>query len=476
MRSIFIDEGNELLRIVILENGVMNELFFKEKDEIYPGEIYKGVVKNIVPAIKSAFIDIGINKKAYMYIDSKFKNTRLRKGDEVLVQVVKENLGKKAAKVTNYIDVPGKYCVLNTFNKGIKFSKKIVSSEFKKTVCENLCVPKDLGVTIRTAAENISVNTIQKELNKLYKIYNDVVRKARYSVKPELIFDNGGLVQKVLRDRLEVNDFKIFTNSRKTYEDVVSFLKEYGYDENRVEFCNEFINIHEYSNIEKDILALRNRKVYLKCGGYIVIDRTEAMYVVDVNSGKNIKNKHMENTVLTTNIQAAEEISRQVRLRNLSGIILIDFIDMDNDEMKNRVMDTLKKGFSNDKNKTVIYPFTDLNLIQIARKRSGRSIVDYIDEDCKLCDGKGRRIKFSYISMLICNKIKKIQEKNIHLQIGNAYKENIQQNKKRFLESIGALDKNIYLTYGRGEYFKVEPLVFSNQVQSFSEFKVEVEQ
>lgn len=474
MKNIFIDRSGELLRIVIMDNDILKEIFFKKNSEVYTGEIYKGIVKNIVPAIKCVFIDIGINKNAYMYTDSRFKNTNLKKGEEVLVQVVKEDIGKKGPKVMNSSALPGKYCVLNNFDRSIEFSRKISDSEFKNNVIRNLKLPEDMGVMIRTEARNMPIDIVQDELNGLYETYMDIIRKSKYSSKPGLIFDGGGLIEKILRDKLETSDFRIYTNNKNDYENIRYFLKRYNYAENKVEFYSEGRSLFGFYDIENKILALRNKRVYLKCGGYIVIDRTEAMYVIDVNSGKNVKNRSMEKTVFTTNFQAAEEIARQVRLRNLSGIILIDFIDMDKVENKRKIIDALKTGFDDDKNKTIVYPFTELNLVQIARKRSGRSISDYIDEDCIYCSGTGHRIKLSYVSMLIGNEIGKLDEMNIHIQIGDNYKKDIEENVGLFLESIGGRDKNIYVTYGHGEYFKIEALVFSSQIHDFQKFKLQI--
>ncbi|MCH3964723.1 MAG: ribonuclease E/G [Clostridium sp.] len=474
MKYIFIDRNREFLRTAIMENGDLKEIFFEKNDEAYPGEMYKGIVKNIVPAIKCAFIDIGKDKNAYMYVDSRFKNIGFKKGEELLVQVVKEDLGKKGPKVVSSISMPGKYCVLNNFSGEIEFSRKILDNEFKDRIINNLKLPERIGIKVRTDAQNISVDVIQNEFNELYETYKNIIRKSEYALKPGLIFNGGGLVEKILRDKLKGHDFKIYASDGSDYENIRRFLKKYNYDVDNVEFYNESGKLFSFHDIDSKILALRNRRVYLKCGGYIVIDRTEAMYVIDVNSGKNVKNRSMGKTVFTTNFQAAEEIVRQIRLRNLSGIILIDFIDMDKIENKRKIIDILNSGFDDDSNKTIVYPFTELNLVQIARKRSGRPISDYIDEDCAYCRGMGHRIKLSYMSMLIENEIDKINEMNIHIQIGNNYKNDIEENVSSFLKDIGGEEKNIYLTYGHGEYFKIEPLVFSSQIDELEKFKLQV--
>ncbi len=477
MKDIFIERQENLLRIAIRQKEIIKECFIEEENgEPYPGEIYKGVVKNIVPAIKCAFIDIGHKKNVYIYLDNKFKNTKLKKGEEVLVQVLKEDLGSKGAKVTNAISIPGKYCVLMTMDNEISFSKKIEDEALKMELAKNLEKPDDVGIMIRTEAVNAPVSTINEEINKLYHIYMDVNNRSKYFNKIGLLFDNGGILGRVLRDKLNSDNCKIYVNSEKDLEYINEFLMDSLYGKITVKLHENSRTLFDYYGIEREILSLRNNRVYLNCGGYIVIDKTEAMFVIDVNSGKNVKSNSIEKTAYTTNYQAAEEVVKQIGLRNLSGIIVIDFIDMYNDENKKKIIEKLNEGFKYDKNKTVIYPFTELNLVQIARRRSGKSIYDYIEEDCELCTGKGKRIKFSYICMLIKNEILKISEqrdiKDIHIEIDESYAKNVKGDVLNFIRDIDALDKSIYVTYVKSEYFKVEPLIFANQIENLEMSKI----
>jgi ribonuclease G len=477
LKDIFIERQDNLLRIAIREKEIIKECFIEEENgEPYPGEIYKGIVKNIVPAIKCAFIDIGHKKNVYIYLDNKFKNTKLKKGEEVIVQVLKEDLGSKGAKVTNAISIPGKYCVLMTMDNKISFSKKIENEALKIELTKALEKPDDIGIMIRTEGVNASINTINEEINKLYQIYMDISNKSKYFNKIGLLFDNGGILGRVLRDKLNSDNCKIYVNEEKDLKYINEFLMDSLYGKITVKLHENSRTLFDYYGIEREILSLRNNRVCLNCGGYIVIDKTEAMYVIDVNSGKNVKSNSIEKTAYTTNYQAAEEVIKQIGLRNLSGIIVIDFIDMYNDENKEKIIEKLNEGFKYDKNKTVIYPFTELNLVQIARRRSGKSIYDYIEEDCESCIGKGKRIKFSYICMLIKNEILKISEqrdiKDIHVEIDESYANNIKGDVLNFIKDINALDKSIYVTYVKNEYFKVEPLIFANQIENLDMFKI----
>lgn len=476
LKDIFIERQSNLLRIAIREKNVLKECFIEEENgEPYPGEIYKGVVKNIVPAIKCAFIDIGNKKNVYMYLDNKFKNTKIKKGEEVLVQVVKEDLGSKGAKVTNAISIAGKYCVLQNIDNKISFSRKIGDNELKNNISNNLSKPDDVGIMIRTEGANISVSDINKEIDKLYSLYINIVNKAKYYNKIGMLFDNGGILGRVLRDKLN-NNCRVYVNNERDFNYVNEFLKNLLYEKISVKFYEEGITLFDYYGIEKEILSLRNNKIWLNCGGYIVIDKTEALYAIDVNSGKNTKENSIEKTAFITNYQAAEEIVKHIRLRNLNGIIVVDFINMNNCENKQKIIQIMEDGFKDDKNKTVIYPFTELNLVQISRKRTGKSIYDYIEEDCCLCNGRGKKIKFSYICMLIKNEVFKINEqrniKDIHIEIDENYLYNIKQDVLNFIKCIDALDKKIYITYIKDEYFKIHPLIFASQIENLKQYKI----
>ncbi len=480
MRNIFIERRNNLLRVAIKENEKLIECFIEEEtSEPLPGEIYRGVVKNIVPAIKCAFIDIGHKKNAYMYIDNRFKNTSIKKGQEVLVEVIKEELGDKGAKVNNGISIPGRYCVITTLDDRISFSKKIEDKEFKSKVLSSISAPKDIGVKIRTNAQFVGIEMIDSEILELYAIYEDIKKMYNYSISPKKLYGDESIINKILRDCITLDTEKITVDSKKDAETIKKYIEDKKDICLKLELYDGYRTMFDYYGIEKEILALRNHRVNLPCGGHIVIDRTEAMYVVDVNSGKNVSGKNLDKTAYITNMQAAEEIATQIRLRNLSGIIIIDFIDMKENSCKADIIRILEKGFEGDKNKTVIYPFTELNLVQIARRRKGKNIYEYIEEPCKACKGYGKKLKFSYITVLIKNEILKVDSENnikdIYIEINDIYKDYISDNLFEFIKSIDAFNKNIYLNYVTTvEYFNVEPLIFANQIENVKKYKIEI--
>lgn len=477
LNEIFIERRKDILRIAIRENSKLKEcLIEEESDDVYAGQIYKGVVQNIVPAIKCAFVDIGRKKNAYIYIDTKFRNIDMKKGDELIVQVIKEEIGNKGPKVTNAISIPGRYCVLQAMPNELVFSKKIEDPGYKAEISRKIVKPRDIGIMIRTNAINVGADALNEEIMRLDGRYRELKRKAEFAVKPGLVFDDGGILGRVLRDKANQETSKIYVDDKSDYDYIKGFLAENTDVAAQQVLHEDERTLLDYYGIEKEIMRLRRDKVYLECGGHINIDKTEAMYVIDVNSGKNIKGSSMEKTVCQTNSQAAAEIARQVKLRNLSGIIVVDFIDMDNELWKKEVLSVLRKAFEEDKSKTTVYDFTELNLVQIARRRTGKPISEYIEEECRQCSGKGKRLKFSYLCLLIRNEVIRLgstrEINHVHITANEMYEKDIRDDVLGFVKSIGAMDKIVYLSFYKGEAFKLEPVIFESQIQNLECLKI----
>ncbi|CAG7840358.1 ribonuclease [Clostridium novyi B str. ATCC 27606] len=479
METIYIEREEEILRIVLREDDILKECFIEEeKLEPSPGKIYKGVVKNIVPAIKCAFIDIGCNKNAYMYLHHKFKNDDLKNGDEVLVEIMKESIGEKGPKVTSSISVPGRYVVIVTNNNKISFSKKIEDNDnFKCYIKDNINKPEDIGIMIRTNALDATIEDINTEIEKLYETYKKIVQEGTYCLKPKLLYDGGGTLGRILNDILTFNTKKVVLNNEQDLKYIKKFIEDKSDLDLELQLYEGTQNLFSYYNIEREILSLRNNKVMLPSGGNIIIDKTEAMYVIDVNSGKNTKETSIDKTALVTNLEAAREIARQIMMRNLSGIIIIDFIDIHDYDYKKKILHILKDEFKEDKKKTVIYPFTQLNLVQIARKRRGKAISEYIEEECTMCNGKAKRIKLSYINKLIRNELKKIDNdyniSDIYIELDEKYKKDVLGDVIKFIKDIEGLRKKIYVNFiSNLEYFKVEPLLFASQIKKLENIKI----
>lgn len=321
MREIFIEKRENLTRIAVKENDELMECLVEE-DSIEPqiGEVYKGRVKNIIPGINSVFLDIGLEKEAYMYYSEELKKIGIKKGQEILVEVLKEPLGNKGAKVSNKITILGKLMVLTLGDEGISISKRISDIDQKRRLTTLVTPIRGIGIVFRTEAETATDEDISEELNYLLSKKDEMERKLKYSKNIGKIKSNS-LVTRFFeeidsrRTRIVVDNYELLeyikglVNSKKDIEIKL-------YDNKRTLF--------DYSGIEKEIIKLRHKKVNTPCGGYIVIDKTEAMYVIDVNSGKNTKGRDFNKTIMQTNLEAAKEIGRQIRLRNLSGIIVVD--------------------------------------------------------------------------------------------------------------------------------------------------------
>lgn len=475
MREIYIERRENLLRIAIKERDCLKECFIEEEIfEPLPGELYKGVVKNIVPGIKSAFVDIGHKNNAYMSLtpaDIKI----LKKGSEVLVEVVKEEFGNKGAKVITNFSMPGRYVVLEASHNKRVFSNKIKNLEAISKIKEEIITPEGVGITFRTNAEFGDIDEIQEEINCLHEEYKRVLRDFKYSLRPCKLFGEQGIIHRVLRDNVNTKTTKIIVDSKEDFDICKSYLGKNT--QIKLELYEEMRTLFDFYGIEKEILSLRNNKVNLKCGGYIIIEKTEAMYVVDVNSGKHTSGRNIEKTAEETNIEAAIELARQIRLRNLGGIILVDFIDVKKKEVKSNVLNALNSSLEGDKNKSKVFDFTELNLVQISRMRRGKSIYEHIEEECPMCKGHGKRLKLSYIYLLIKNEILKCNAegsiKDFYIEINEEYKDQVKGNMFEFIKEIGGFDLNIYLNFKDfNEYYKVEALLFKNQTENVKEYLV----
>lgn len=475
MSDIYIERREKVLRVAIKENNILKECYIdEEKEEPSLGEIYKGIVKKIVPGLKSAFIDIGYTKQAYMIIDSKHKD--LKCGDELILEVIKESVGSKGAKVTPSFSIPGRYIVLENGEDSLVISKKIEDENLKMFFKNNINT-HGVKVTVRTKSQLAHLEDIQEEIDNLYKLYEEVLREGKYSLKPKKLYGDLDFVSKLMRDKISDSTQNIFVDSKDDYDRLKKFLDENKNLNINIQLFQDGITLFDYYGIEKDILSLRNNKVALRCGGSIIIEKTEAMHVIDVNSGKNTNGKNIEKTAKETNLEAAREIVKQIKLRNLGGIILIDFIDMVKPENKREIINILKEEFRDDKSKTKVFNFTELNLVQISRARFGKSIYDYIEEPCKTCNGHGKRLKLSYIHLLIRNEILKKsglgQIKDFHIEINKIYEKDIREDIFGFLRNIDGLNLNIYLEFKENhDFYKVEPLIFKNQIENVKEYLI----
>ncbi|GAB6169309.1 ribonuclease E/G [Clostridium carnis] len=476
MKEIFIERKEPLLRIAIKENGKLAECFVEEHSlEPKIGEIYKGRVRNIIPAINSIFVDIGLEKDGYMYLSRELREEGIKKGDEILVEVLKEPLGNKGAKLTKNISIAGRFMVLSLGKTEVSFSKRINLKEEIDRLSKIITSIDGYKIVIRTDAVNATEEELLLEKDSLLLEMDRLKRKLNYSLTLGKIYGDNLILSKVLRDN-SMDKIKVTVDNEEDFKEVNSYLEKL--EESCVNLFKESRSVFDYYGIEKEILKLRHNKVNLNCGGNIIIDKTEAMYVIDINSSKNTKGRTFDKTILETNLEAAKEIGHQIRLRNLSGIIVIDFIDMRDFSHKALVMDALKESLKVDKGNIKIFPFTELDLVQISRKRRGKSIYEYLEEPCRRCKGHGEVLKRSYIESLIKNDIIKCKEENsitaFHIELDKNYEEEVKGDLINFLKNINGLDKEIYLDFSFGiEGYKIEPLIFNSQKEILKNLKIE---
>ena len=472
MREIFIERRESLLRVAIKDNNELVECHIEEDNkEPVAGELYKGIVKRIVPSIKGVFIDIGYDKDAYMPLDDKVK---LKVGFELIVEVMKEEIANKAAKVSSVYSLAGKYLVIETKHKEFMVSRKIKNREFEKEIKTLIEKPDDIGITIRTKAEDASIEEIQKEFNELYEAYKKVVQKCKYELKPGKVYDNNSLINRIGKDFIDDKTKSITVDCKKDFEFLSDDLNK---GEVELKLHTEKQTLFAYYGIEKSILSLRNNKVNLTCGGNIVIEKTEAMYTVDVNTAKNNISSKDRTTADITNIEAAKEIAKQIKLRNISGIIIIDFIESFNKLAKEKVINVLTQKLYKDKQMCKVFDFTELGLVQIARARRGKSIYEFIEENCDRCSGNGKILKLSYINLLLKNEILRwdaeSEIKDFHITLNRIYEKDVTGNIFKFLKDINALNLNIYLNFDdMNDFYNIEPLIFKNQIENVKDFLV----
>lgn len=402
-------------RIAFLENGVLVEFFIEKKnDNSMVGNIYKGKVARIVPGMDAAFVDIGLAKSAFLYVgdiildkmmyeeydDSDYHVTLneriegvLEEGQELTVQVSREPIGQKGTRVTSKVTLPGRLLVLMPGTEHIGVSRRIEQEEERKklaTMLKDEICPKGYGLIARTASEGKSKDELGADLNFLKRIWESIQEKAKTVRAPSILHQDLGIIFRVIRDLHSHNLKKIIVDDVFVYERVGEFLKDYLPEQGcEVVFFDEKDPIFEVFGIEIEIAKLLHKKIWLKSGGYIVLDYTEALTVIDVNTGRYLGKKDLEDTILRTNLEAVKEIAYQIRLRNIGGIIIIDFIDMERKESRETVFQALIDALKKDRIKTFAYPISELGLVQITRKRTRHNIVNLLTEICPTCEGSG---------------------------------------------------------------------------------------
>ncbi len=426
-KTIVINATDHETRMALLEDGTITEIFIERNDDSdIAGNLYKGRVQRVLPGMQAAFVDIGLNQAAFIYVDDiidesseayeKFLNKveledisgkeeqkisapqnhlieeLIRDGQEILVQVIKAPIGTKGARINTYISLPGRFLVLMPKSNHIGVSRRIEDederSRLKKCV-ENLRT-EPYGYIVRTAAEGVSESKLVYEMGFLNNMWQNIQKKAQTISAPAILHQELNLTLRAVRDLLLHEAEKLVIDSRKGYNAILEFLDILMPNlKSSVELYDGLEPIFDAYNLEGDIFRAIKKKVWLKSGGYIVIEHTEALVAIDVNTGRYVGKHNLEETILKTNLEAVKEIAYQIRLRDIGGIIIIDFIDMERTVNREKVYNALKEALEKDRSRTHVLPISDLGLIQMTRKRIRKSLSRILCEPCFYCDGEG---------------------------------------------------------------------------------------
>jgi ribonuclease G len=454
-KEIIINSTANEHRIAILEDGKTAELFVETPGKARNvGDIYLGRIAKVMPGIRAAFVDIGMNQDAFLHFsdvgsieefntlfdeddDEKeeageaatqpsdgappvnggpvneeqaekrdhhqdqqrhrhsqqnFQQINLQKGQEILVQITKEPVGKKGVRVRSAISMPGRFLVLIPFDGKVGVSKKLSNFKEKRRLRKvvRAMLPKGFGAIIRTVADGKTDEMLKQDLDELIKTWQGIEKSVKSEKAPALIYKDMNTTSSVIRDLFQDAVEHVVVDEKKLYKEIRAYVQWMSPDMlNRVEYYREKEPIFDKYGIEKDIQVLLSKKVWLKSGGYLFLEKTEAMTVIDVNSGRYAAKKEQELNSLRTNLEAAREICRQLRLRDIGGLVVVDFIDLEEEKNKKKIYDEMKKELRKDRAKVTVLPMTEFGLVQITRQRIRQSVQLSFTEGCPMCGGTG---------------------------------------------------------------------------------------
>lgn len=397
-------------RVAIIENGMPQEIYVERSSKRgIVGNIYKGKVVRVLPGMQAAFVEIGLEKAAFIHVDEVIsqgnvpedKNKQsisylLREGQSLLVQVTKDPLGTKGARLTTHISIPSRYLVFMHDNLHIGVSQRIEDAQERerlRTTLLGALKEEDMtkgGYILRTVAEGASEHELLADIRFLKRLWTSIDKDSKKAPTPSVIYEDMPLNMRALRDMAHAGIERIRIDSRETFnkaEDFTRSLVPEIFD--RLEYYPGERPIFDLYNVEEEMQRALGRKVDLKSGGYLIIDQTEAMTTVDVNTGAFVGHRNLEETIFKTNLEAATSISRQLRLRNLGGIIIIDFIDMELEVHQRQVLRTLERVLEKDHAKCKVMGVSELGLVEMTRKRTRESLEHILCEPCKQCESRG---------------------------------------------------------------------------------------
>lgn len=420
-KEIIVQSNEDETQVAVLEDEQLVEIYIERSvSDRLVGSIFKGKVENVLPGMQAAFVNIGLEKNAFLYVEDAIPNGSefgddirlsirdvLKEGQEILLEVVKEPIGNKGPRVTRQLTLPGRFLVLMPGVDYIGVSRRI-TDEGERERLKNVAAKiktEDVGVIVRTVAEGATESELSDDLEMLMKIWQRILYKGRNSGAPALIHKDLELVKRILRDVVTDDVRRITVNSQSTYEQILEVTdKKFKVKVNLLEGEDLFSRY----NIHQELIRALKRKVWLKSGGHIVIDQTEALTSIDVNTGKYVGSVDLADTVLKINLEAAAEIARQLRLRNIGGIIIIDLIDMEKEEHRKKVLSKLEDELHKDKTKAHILGITSLGLVEMTRKKMRHSLSTALEKLCPCCEGKGRVLSENTIAIQIKEELREL--------------------------------------------------------------------
>ena len=408
-KEILINVTPQETRVAILENGVLLELYIeRSRNKGLVGNIYKGRVCRVLPGMEAAFIEVGMERAAFLHVsditpysankdnnaDRPTISSLLREGEDILVQVIKDPMGTKGARLTAHITIPSRYLVFMPNSNNVGVSTRIEGEEERDRLRDMLMKHKDLmgdaGFIIRTAAESATHESMAQDILFLNKLWESIGENTRQTKAGNVVHEDLPLSLRVLRDMIDEDLEKIRVDSRETWRRMTDFSERYVSESNiTIEHYPGERPIFDLYGVEDEIQKSLESKVHLKSGGYLIIDQTEAMTTIDVNTGAFVGHRNLEETIFKTNLEAAQAIARQLRLRNLGGIIILDFIDMVEEDHRRQVLRALEKALEKDHARTSVCEVSSLGLVEMTRKRTRESLEHILCEVCPTCSGRG---------------------------------------------------------------------------------------
>lgn len=477
-KQIIINVTGLQTRVALMEKGELVELFIETpREKGVVGNIYKGRVEKVLPGMQASFVDLGLERNAFLYVsdiqrereelermaeDADEPSGRgrkrrfvarpkieelVREGEEILVQVTKEPTETKGARITNHISIPGRFLVLMPNFQRIGVSRKIDKVEERKRLRQVLhsMKPRGTGFIIRTAAQGIGEEEMHGDFESILGIWKRIQKRLSFQSAPTLLYEDLDLPLRVIRDLFSLEIKKVVLDSPEIFDQAREYFHHWITPRRRrredpLELYQGKVPVFDHFGIEAEIERAMKRRVWLKSGGYLVIDEAEALTTIDVNTGKYVGRRNPEETILKTNLEAAREIAKQLRLRNIGGIIIVDFIDMEKESHRNRVYNLFREVLRSDRSKVNILRISEFGLVEMTRERTRRSLTHTIGEPCLYCEGSGFIKSLVTIAYEIFREIQREQGnlpvKKITLHVHPDLAELLQGEERHILEEI----------------------------------------